>query len=219
MIASVVLHLGIVVGLATASSASPRRGPVETVITTKLVRLGTERPKDLLPRKATPPPPAKAVPVPVAREAEPAAKSVPAPTAQDRLNEMSRLSSAMQRLKQADGEEAEGHPDGSPEGEVTNLAQALVGNRYATEIYSCVKKHYSIEGIPPERVRERQARVFVRVNADGSFFDFRLERSSGLAAFDRAVEKAIRLCGRVSAPPGEIAAQVRADGIEFDFVP
>jgi TonB family protein len=209
------LVLGLVVGTAGPGHSS---GLAETVITTKLVRLGKERPQDLLPRKQRMAPPAKkAVSLdPASRRAEPAPKSV---SAKERINEMSKLSNALSRLKEMGDEDPEGQEDGSPDGEVSSLAQALIGNKYATEIYACVKKHYAIEGLPPAKVKSRMAVVFVRVKTDGTFFDFKIEKSSGLKAFDRAVERSIRRCGKVSPPPVEILKQVREDGIEFEFRP
>lgn len=221
IIGSAILHVGVVVGLVVGTSGSSRaKHPVETVITTKLVRLGKERPKELLPRKVAPPPaPAKAAPsvAPSDPKATPAPK--PAKSADDRLREMRNLTSALNRLKNASQEDPEGHPDGSPDGEVSRLTEALIGNKYATEIYACVKKYYSIEGVAPEKVKNRRASVFVRVNGDGAFFDLNIEKGSGLRAFDSAVERAVKRCAKVSPPPKEIARQVREDGIEFDFQP
>lgn len=213
LIGSGVGHVFLVIGLIVGTSVEQSRSGcgcarsssrAQTVITTKLVRLGKERPKELLPRKPkAPPPPEKIAPI-----------GKPDPAKQP---EPKSLSSALERMKRASQEEVEGHPDGSPDGEVSSLTRALVGNKYATEIYACVKKHYAIEGLGPERVRGKQARVHVRVNHDGSFFDIKIEKSSGLKPFDRAVDRAVKRCGKVSAPPKEIAEQVRTDGIEFEF--
>jgi colicin import membrane protein/protein TonB len=218
VVGSALAHAGVVVGLVVATSGTSHpRSRTDSVITTKLVRLGKERPKDLLPRKEAPPPPPK--PVNLASEDAAAVPAKATPSVNDRLKELSRLSGALDRINQESEEEPEGMADGATDGEVTNLAQALVGNRYVTEIYNCVKKYYVVEGIPASRLGNREATVFVRVNGDGTLFDYRVEKSSGLAAMDRAVEHAIKRCGKVSPPPREMAQQVRSDGIEFVFVP
>jgi TonB family protein len=215
MLGSGVVHAALVVGLvAVTTGTSHRRVYTDTAITAKLVRLGKERPKELLPRKEAPPPAAKAVNLNSGTN-----PSAATPTASERLKELSRLSGALDRIKGESEEEPEGMADGSPDGEVSNLAQALVGNRYVTEIYNCVKKHYVVEGVPASRLANREATVFVRVNNEGTLFDYRIEKSGGLPAMDRAVEYAIKRCGRVSPPPREMAQQVREDGIEFVFVP
>jgi TonB family protein len=213
-------HLvAIIVVAIAASGASHSHKPPQTVLTTKLVRLGKKRDEDLLPRKPTapPPPPKKAAPV---QPPEPDAAPEPARvrSAEDRLKEMSRVSDALNRLKtkKAD-EEVEGDPEGSPTGEATSITEALARNRYASEIHDCVDAHYEIKGIPRRKVAGKSAVVFVRVREDGRLTDFRVLKSSGLPQVDRAVRDAIKLCGKVSPPAEEFAAELRNEGIEFEF--
>lgn len=217
LIGSVVFHVGIVIALVVATTGTSHSSDrVETVITTRLVRLGKERPKELLPRKYRPPPPPSKKSVAIeGAKAEPAK---PQPKrASDRINEMSKLNSAFDRLKKTSEEEPEGHEDGSVDGEVSDLAAAFIGNKYGNEIRKCVEQHYTIEGIPPGRVAGKTATVFVRLGADGSFADFKIEKGSGVKAADRAVERAVKRCGKVSPPPPEIRDQVIRDGIEVVF--
>lgn len=216
LIGSGLVHLGLLVGLVLGVTGSSwSKANTQTVITTKLIRLGKERPEDFLPRKPKEAPPAsKALPIgetPAKAEPEKGPK-----TATDRANDMRKFSDALKRLKSEDDEEPEGRSDGSKFGN-SSIGQDMLGDRYATEIYECVKDHYDIEGIAAEKVKDRRALVFVRVNAEGAFFDMRIEKSSGIKAFDRSVEKAVRRCGRVSKPPKEIAKQMRDSGVEFEF--
>ncbi|MBI5510656.1 MAG: TonB C-terminal domain-containing protein [Deltaproteobacteria bacterium] len=216
IVLSVVVHVVVVLGLVVATSGLARsKRSTQTVITTKLVRLGKERPKEFLPRKQElPPPAARSIAAAASDKASP--KS---PSGKDGGEKQS-LTDALSRLKRSSSaDEPEGHADGVVDGEVSSLAEALVGNRYTTEIYKCVKANYAIEGIPPEKIKGKSAMIFIRVQGDGTFFDIKLETGSGLAAFDRAVEKAIKRCGRVSPPPKEILERVREDGIEFEFRP
>jgi TonB family protein len=219
LIGSAVLHVALAVGLVMATTGTSHSSArVETVITTKLVRLGKQRPKELLPRKPRPLPPPPKKSVAIEGATKPAVKKVSKRGASDRINQMSKLTSALDRLKKSSAEEEpEGHEDGAPEGEVSDLTQALIGSKYGTEIERCIHKHYAIEGIPPGRVAGKNATVYLRISPDGSFADFEIERGSGVPAADRAVERAIQRCGRVSAPPPEIRKQVLRDGIEVVF--
>ena len=57
VIGSLVAHVGIVFAVLLFVELGDRfRPPAQTVLTTKLVRLGEERPKEFLPRKEAPPP-------------------------------------------------------------------------------------------------------------------------------------------------------------------
>lgn len=213
---SALLHTAFVGALVFGVSGSNRtRAGIQPVITTKLVRLGEQRPKNFLPRKDKSAPPKKAI-APTKTSKTPAPKPM---DARERLKEISQLSNALSRLRGNKNNVVEGMANGSVYGEVTDLAQALIGNQYADEIKACAKANYVIEGIPPEKLKNRSARVFVRVAADGTFFDLHLEKGSGLPAFDRAVEGALRRCAKVSPPPKEISKQVQKDGVEFEFVP
>ncbi len=211
LVVSGIIHALVVAAVVFKAQASPGRR-VETVLTTKLVRLGKERPTEFLPRKEEPPPAApRAAPMPNP-QSEPSPKS-----AGERLSEMRRLSDALARAKK--DSDVEGRPDGSPEGEVSRLSEALIGDKYASAIEACVQRHYDLEGLTLRQVAGRKVTMFVRVKADGSFYDVRVERGSGLAAFDRGTERALLRCGRVAPPPPEIADQVRDDGVEFEFTP
>lgn len=216
IVASVAMHALVVATLVLGTRGLGRvEHHNEAVIITKLVKLGKERPKELLPRKDEGSAPA-AKPVAVAADKSNDGKVA---SGKDPAGEKRSLSDALSRLKKSSGEAPEGHPDGVVDGEVTSLAQALVGSRYATEIYRCVKTNYSIEALPPERIAGKSVTAVIRVQKDGTLFDFHIERGSGVPAFDRAVEKAIKRCGKVSPPPAELASQLHGDGVQLDFTP
>ena len=63
------------------------------------------------------------------------------------------------------------------------------------------------------------AKIGIWVSSRGKFVRHQIEGSSGVAAFDRAVEKAVQKCGGVSAPPSAIRKVVGRDGIEIVFRP
>ncbi len=221
IIGSAVTHLLVVIALIAGTAGSGRTMvPTETVIATKLVRLGKERQKDLLPRKEQPPQPAAKPAVNLAPEAKPTNTSnAPAKAVEKATKPTPSLSDALQRLRKNDAEqeEPEGREDGSVYG--TSLTEALIGNKYVTEIYNCVKSNYTIEGLSPERVRGRKTTVAVRVNTDGTFFDIKVENSSGLKAFDGLVVRAVKRCGKVSPPPKQLGDAVREEGVLIEFTP
>jgi TonB family protein len=224
VVLSMALHLAAFVGaLGVGQLHLAKAAPVQTVLVTKLVRLGKERPPELLPRKPEAPPPAAkpvaaVTPQVEVKDHQPAAKPESLPSAKDRIAQLSQVSKALERLKKQGADEPEGLADGVRDGEVSRLAQAMAGNQFATEVYRCIKQYYSIEGMDQSRVRDRSAVVIVRIDTDGRFIEHRIERSSGLEAFDRAVDRAVIKCGKVSPPPSEISDAVR-DGLEVVFQP
>ncbi len=231
---SLVVH-GAAIILFIVAVAEDGHGRPENVVITKLVRLGKERPEHLLPRlPKEPPPPAPApkkkkpepkpeVKTPPKPAPKPAAKPKPSPaSAIDRARQLKNTSSALDRLrntrKDSDAE-VEGSKDGSRQGTVSSITEAIIGNKYTNEIHQCIHANWAIEGIDPSRIRGLSASVFVRISSSGKLSDYRIERSSGVSSFDRAVEKAIRRCGQVSRPPREIRKRIVKHGVEIEFQP
>lgn len=217
---SVVAHVVFVVAFIALSAWNSRARPrPQHVITTELVRLGKERPKELLPRKPVEPPKAAAPsPAPALQpkpEPAPTKKDEPLPSAKERLSALrNNVSSALERLKT--DEEPEGREDGSEHG--TSLNAALVTNKFVAELYGCMKANYSLEGLTPEQVRGRAAIVVVRLAADGRVTGVEIEKGSGLDRFDDNVRRSALRCGKVSPPPAEVMAQLREyDGIAVRF--
>jgi TonB family protein len=194
----------------------------ENVLVAKLVRLGQEKPANFLPRKVVEVP-ESAAPVAIAERTPVASSSAPKetlPSAKERIKQLAHSTqAALERLKQQPDEVPEGRADGVRGGDVADAAHALAGNLYVTEIMHCLQRNYSIFGTNPEGVKNRSATVFVRIERDGHFIESRIERSSGLPAFDQAVERALKLCGKVSPPPEPMRERVRSDGIEVEFQP
>jgi colicin import membrane protein/protein TonB len=209
-------HVLIVVAVVAVTQSSRAQKPRLNVMATQLVRLGKPRPKDLLPRKEEPPPPApkEAAPVPPKEtpKVAPPKDATPVPSAKERLKQLSKVSDALSRLK-SEAEEPEGEEDGSVHGTV---AKALVQNKFASEIYACMKANYSLEGISPALVASRKATVVVRIDAKGQITDADIEQSSGLDRFDQNVLRAARRCGKVSPPPADLREDARS-GIGIIF--
>jgi TonB family protein len=218
---SVIAHVGsVIVALLTIKAAHSRK-PAQNVIVTELVRLGKERPKDLLPRKEEPPPPPeKADPPPQTAPTDPPPQTKPqppkdaTPSAKDRLSQMSKVQNALDRLKNQ--EEPEGREDGSQYGTVS---KALAGNKAASEVHACMKAHWTIPGMSAAQVAGKSAKIAVSLQKDGRITDIEITKSSGDQRFDSAVKNAAQSCGKVSPPEPEVAEQLRRDGIELTFIP
>jgi TonB family protein len=215
---SVVAHVVIIAAVVVLSTSTRAQKPRLNVLETQLVRLGKERPKELLPRKEEPPPPPPPTPVeapapvkPAEAPPQPKVKTEELPSAKDRLKQMNKVSDALSRLKEQ--AEPEGQEDGSPHGTV---AKALVANKFASEIYACMKANYSLEGLSPAQVAGRKATVVVRIDAKGRIIDVDIEESSKLDRFDQNVMRAAKRCGQVSPPPDELREDAR-DGIGIIF--
>lgn len=239
ILGSLGIHVLIVV-VAVASLGFTRNDKPKNVVVTKLVRLGKKRPDDMLPRllKEKPPAPAKKKPAPKKPEpkAKPAEKIIPikkpeaskpkktpppsTESALDRARKASSVSSALDRLRSAKGEdEPEGDPEGSNQGKVSDLSKAILGNKYMTEINNCLQSVWNVEGLSESQTAGLSANVGIWVSSRGKFVRHQIERSSGVPAFDRAVEKAVQKCGGVSPPPNAIRKLVSRDGVEIEFRP
>ncbi|MBC7794815.1 MAG: TonB C-terminal domain-containing protein, partial [Clostridia bacterium] len=221
IVGSIVLHAGIIIGLVLLVGFHASARKPQKVIVTELVRLGKERPKDLLPRKEEPPPePTHADPPPQSDQVHPAPQEKPpppkdsAPSAKDRLSQLSKVNNALNRLKTE--EEPEGKEDGSKYGTV---AKALEGNKVASEVVACMKAHWTLPGQTLAQVAGKSADIAVNVERDGRLSTFEIMKSSGDQRFDAAVRNAAMACGRVSPPSAEIAEQMRKDGFEVHFTP
>ena len=221
IVGSIVLHAGIIIALVLLMGFHASARKPQHVIVTELVRLGKERPKDLLPRKEQPPPePTHADPPPQTDQAQPAPQDKPpppkdsAPSAKDRLSQLSKVNDALNRLKTE--EEPEGKEDGSKYGTV---AKALEGNKLASEVAACMKAHWTLPGMTAAQVVGKSADIAVSIERDGRLSNFELLKSSGDQRFDAAVKNAATQCGRVSAPPAEVAEQMRKDGVSVTFTP
>ena len=216
---SAAVHLVVVLILVGSNGRAGSRGPSETVLVTKLVRLGEKRPEELLPRKE----PVAPTPAPIASptvkpESSKTTVAPPkSPTAAERVAELGKMSNALERLKKAAA--PAGDPEGSPEGEVSDISQAILGNKVASEVYRCIKRHWDVLGLAPQQVAGRTANVHLRINAEGRVLDAAIAQGSGLERFDAAVLRAVKMCGKISPPPKEILDRVRDDGFEVVFQP
>lgn len=226
LLGSLAAHgLALLLVLGWAQLTARRTPPPQNVLVTKLVRLGTPRPKELLPQK-DPAPQAQAAPAPAPQApavpqtpVAPAAKSVAiappqaaAPTAKERAKASSNFKNALAKMKRS----VDGQADGSVNGE-TDVAQE--GDKYASEINTCLQNHYVIRGVDAERAKDRSADVQLWIARDGRITGHKITKTSGLSAMDQAVSIAVQGCGRVSAPPTALRDKIRTYGVTLTFTP
>ena len=228
--ASLAVHVVGMVGLWAAGVLWTRREPPpQHVLVTKLVRLGTPRPKELLPQKDPTPTPAAPTPLPAAPKAPapkptpvaavPAPVPVQAPTAQQRAAAMGRVSRSLDRLRR----QVDGQADGDAAGD-TDLAQE--GDKWASEVASCFKRNFAVEGLDANRLAHLSVPLQLRVQANGKIVGWTIVNekgqpaSSGYPALDVGVGRAIQRCGKVSPLPEYWRRKVRAQGfVAFRFAP
>jgi colicin import membrane protein len=203
-------------------------------IVAKLVRLGDKRPEQWLPRRDVPPPEAaprapEAVPVPgppapaQKTVALPAPKVAPKPapprpaSAATGGKGSDALSRALDKVRKDDklaSRERWGDPAGLPEGDATDASE---GDRYLGLVTQALQSSYRLPATISEQERlHLQAIVVITIEPDGRVSSFRFERKSGNAAFDQALERAVRE-SRLPPPPQELRQRYRTVGLGVNF--
>jgi colicin import membrane protein/protein TonB len=228
-VAAHLLFLWLGVATRTPSALEPGQQP----IVARLVRLGEPRPKELLPRKEAPPPPAaeapapdpapvptaapspKAVAVPStapsAKPAPPKGPAKPGPAERAGKPGGARLSSVLSQLKQ---ELQAGRPDGAQDGDA---AEAGEGDQYLGLVVRQLRQGYRL----PTTISDRErlfltGTVVLHIEADGRISRYELTRRSGNPAFDEALERAVRET-RLAPPPPQLRDLYRQTGLEVVF--
>ena len=163
-------------------------------------------------KKKKPEPPRKPEP---AKKAEPAKPAEPKPDAAAERRE----AQAAEQRRQAELARVMGQsgtPGGSPGGVSGGMSSAALAT-YSGQVVACVRPH--IVFTVPEGTRPRQfvARFTVNLLPTGEQVGApKLAKSSGLPAYDAAVERAIRRCDPFPSPRG--SAPPRTLELEFDPV-
>ncbi|MEO1482957.1 MAG: hypothetical protein AAFU77_12695 [Myxococcota bacterium] len=217
---SAIVHIAGVAAVALGGTGRSMAEPPKAV-EVKLTRLGKKRPDDYLPRKKTPPPPPeKAAPAPVAE-----AKPNPAPkpkvpekaNAKDRLNNLNRLSSALDRLKKMD-EPEEGSETGSEFGNTSELVEATERSRFIAEVQGCLKSNFILEGLSDAEVAGKKASIELSINSSGVVRYLGMKKGTGNERLDRQIVNAARRCKKVSPTPKSIGNEW-ASGVLVNYRP
>lgn len=209
-VASAAVHAALL--LAAALARPPAIIDLEQKpIVARLVRLGEERPKEWLPRREAPPPPA-AAPAAVPLPGGPARHEVRPPGTE----RPDRLASVMDRLRR---EKALGEPPrfGSPTGSPLGESSEEEGDRYLALVQQALHSNYRVPATISEPERKNlEAVVVLTIQPDGRLSGFRFEKKSGNAGFDEALERAVRQT-RLPPPPPEMRSRYREVGLGVRF--
>jgi colicin import membrane protein/protein TonB len=235
VLASVAVHVA-AFSLALKVSSAPELVLEQTPIKARLVRLGEKKPEQLLPQKEAPPPPPEPAPAtpppvvadspppptdkppaPAAPTAAPAPARAPSPRPSPRspangagtsINDL--LARAEQRVKR----EQWGDPSGDAQGDSD---EGTEGERYLALLTRAVKENYHLPATISDKERLSLVAVaIVWIEPDGTISQFKLVRPSGNAAFDSALERAVRAT-RAPPPPENQRDVFRRTGAQVTF--
>lgn len=162
------------------------------------------------PVKQEAPAPKPPEPTPKPKPAPQEAKPAPAPTPptqaaapKDSKPKTSELDEILQRFAAADqvgkAEPLPGMPDGDPMGDAEEAAE---GERYLALVQRRLRDHYVLPSTIPEAERIRlSAIVRIHIERSGRIARYEIERSSGNAQFDAALEAAVTKASPLPPPP------------------
>lgn len=210
--------------------AGPKVDLEQKPIKASLVRLGKKRDEKMLPRmeaETTPPPPAQKqevkVPVPAppdnavkipTKDAKPDKTAAKDEGAKD--GKKSLFNALAQAGKAAKPEELEGDPDGDKDGD----SAIQEGERYFGLLKAVVRRNYDVSNTIDESERIRlKANVVLRIGSGGELVDVSLSKPSGNELFDSAVIGAVKKAAPFTAPPENLRAALKKDGVELVFSP
>ena len=194
----------------------------------RLVKLGKERDKKLLPR-ITKPKKSKAQQEnkkgnslkPVKKNEKKKKKVEKKIKKPPTLAEL--LSDTMKDIKEdARAEETdEGAKDGVADGDVTDPALALKANMYTRKISALIRKNWQIPAIIKKKaLRNLSAEVFFRITYSGEVYSIEVVTASGNNIFDSSVIEAIKKTGTLPLPKDrELKKLVLKEGFECPFTP
>jgi hypothetical protein len=112
----------------------------------------------------------------------------------------------------------EGHPDGVPDGDVTDPALASLGATYGRRITRYIKERWVVPTLISDAQRKKLAvKIVLKFNVDMMIISFKIVKKSGNLMFDDSVTNAIdRLRKEVKhlpAPPEVIAPRIYSGGL------
>jgi len=219
VVLAVALHAGVFAAAFVLPRLFDRRPPPRKPIIAHLVALGRPRDPRLLPRKESPPPSAAAAPVPVPSPS--AAPSAPARREPSRSELMQRAlaraaGKAAPETREPPDPERAGSESGSVEG---TAATAEEGDAYFTAVHDAILEHYVVPSVISERERlYLAASVLAWIGPDGSILRYEIQKKSGNAFFDQALELAIQKT-KLPKPPADLARSLRDNGVLLNFRP
>lgn len=228
-IVSVVAHLILILAFGSGFFFNNGKKIKFDSVQARLVTLGKERDKKLLPR-ITKPKKSKANKIdkkanslkPIKKDDKKDEKKVEKKEKKPpSLAEL--LSDSMKDIKEdARAEETdEGAKDGVEDGDVTDPALALKANMYTRKVSALIRKNWNIPGIiKKEDLKLLSAEVFFRITYSGEVYSIQITTASGNNIFDSSVIEAIKKTGMLPLPKDrELKKLVLKEGFECPFTP
>ena len=116
----------------------------------------------------------------------------------------------------------EGHPDGVPDGDVTDPALASLGATYGHRINRIFLERWVVPTLLSEKAKDKsKAKVLIRVDVNMVITDVKFIKKSGNAMFDDSVQTAIDRVRQevrtLPAPPEMLASKIYGGGIVLKF--
>ncbi|MBN2343159.1 MAG: TonB C-terminal domain-containing protein [Deltaproteobacteria bacterium] len=112
----------------------------------------------------------------------------------------------------------EGHPDGVPDGDVTDPALASLGATYGRRITKYIKERWIVPTLISDSERQQlKLKVTLKFNAEMTIIEFNVISESGNRLFDDSVVNAIELTQKevrhLPEPPDAIASRIYGGGL------
>ena len=112
----------------------------------------------------------------------------------------------------------EGHPDGVPDGDVTDPALASMGSTYGYRIKRIITERLSVPNLISEsQLKKLKVKILLKFDIDMTIVQFKFLRKSGNRLFDDAIQNAIdrvrKEVRRLPSPPEAIAGVIFGKGI------
>lgn len=234
VMASIAVH-GAAILLAVKASSLPTIELDQKPIQARLVRLGEKKPEHLLPQKETPPAPEPAPatpappvaqPPPPATPPSPAAMPTPAPVPAPKTPARPSparspangggVAAALAKMEKQVQRDRWGDPNGDPEGDSEEGSE---GERYFALLKRSVQDNFHAPSTLTDQERiHLVTKVTLWVESDGTLARWQVEKPSGNAAYDAAVERALR-AARPPPPPDDQRNALHSRGITLDFRP
>lgn len=229
---SVIVFLVIVLMLPTLAAAKDDPAGKGTgaqpfeYIEARILKLGEEKDDSKLPDRevpAMPTAPDEVLPLDTdENRAEPEEKEKPErqrdAVSDDKLREVFDRARAFAEIQ--DDYVPEGHPDGVPDGDVTDPALASMGATYGRRVVREIGVRYPTL-LDEGTLKGLRAKVHIRVGADMRVIDFAFKKKSGNQLFDDAIQNSIdRLIAErrpLPDPPEAIAGAIFGGGIVITF--
>jgi hypothetical protein len=112
----------------------------------------------------------------------------------------------------------EGHPDGVPDGDVTDPALASMGSTYGYRIKKIINERLTVPNlISKEQLNKLKVKILLKFDIDMTIVQFKFLRKSGNRLFDDSIQNAIDRVRtevrQLPSPPEAIAGVVFGKGI------